>query len=77
MNNSYLYFIRFEYVFYVECCDVCVYTKSKTSELTPLEQKTDHMTEARMITFNLNSDHILDHCSKIDLRSYQDHIAVQ
>jgi hypothetical protein len=34
-------------------------------------------TEAGTITFILISDHILDHCSKIDLRSYQDHIAVQ
>jgi hypothetical protein len=34
-------------------------------------------TEAGTITFILISDHILDHGSKIDLRSYQDHIAVQ
>jgi hypothetical protein len=27
--------------------------------------------------FDLRSYRILDHCSKIDLRSYQDHIAVQ
>jgi hypothetical protein len=33
--------------------------------------------EAGTITFILISDHILDHCSKIDLRSYQDHIAVK
>jgi hypothetical protein len=33
--------------------------------------------EAGTITFILISDHILDHCSKIDLRSYQDLIAVQ
>jgi ankyrin repeat protein len=33
--------------------------------------------EAGTITFILISDHILDHCPKIDLRSYQDHIAVQ
>jgi hypothetical protein len=33
--------------------------------------------EAGTITFILISDHILDHRSKIDLRSYQDHIAVQ
>jgi hypothetical protein len=33
--------------------------------------------EAGTITFILISDHILHHCSKIDLRSYQDHIAVQ
>jgi hypothetical protein len=36
-----------------------------------------YFTEAGTITFILISDHILDHCSKIDLRSYQDHIAVQ
>jgi hypothetical protein len=33
--------------------------------------------EAGTITFILISDHILDHCAKMDLRSYQDHIADQ
>jgi hypothetical protein len=36
-----------------------------------------HVAEAGTITFILISDHIIDHCSKIDLRSYKDHIAVQ
>jgi hypothetical protein len=37
----------------------------------------DHDVEAGTITFILISDHIVDHCSKIDLRSYQDHMAVK
>jgi hypothetical protein len=33
--------------------------------------------EAGKIIFILTSNHILDHCSKIDLRSLQDHVADQ
>jgi hypothetical protein len=33
--------------------------------------------EAGTITFILISDQIVDHYSKIDLRSYQDHMAVK
>jgi hypothetical protein len=33
--------------------------------------------EAGTITFILISDQIVDHCSKIDLRSYQDHMALK
>jgi hypothetical protein len=33
--------------------------------------------EAGTITFILISDQIVDHCSKINLRSYQDHMAVK
>jgi hypothetical protein len=35
------------------------------------------LAEAGTITFILISDQIVDHCSKIDLRSYQDHMAVK
>jgi hypothetical protein len=35
------------------------------------------LSEAGTITFILISDHIVDQCSKIDLRSYQDHMAVK
>jgi hypothetical protein len=35
------------------------------------------MAEAGTITFILISDQIVDHCSKIDIRSYQDHMAVK
>jgi hypothetical protein len=35
------------------------------------------LSEAGTITFILISDQIVDQCSKIDLRSYQDHMAVK
>jgi hypothetical protein len=37
----------------------------------------DFSSEAGTITFILISDQIVDHYSKIDLRSYQDHMAVK
>jgi hypothetical protein len=50
---------------------------TKVSGLLSSADMADDPPEAGTITFILISDHILDHGLKIDLRSYQDHIAVQ
>jgi hypothetical protein len=42
-----------------------------------LTHSTSQTSEAGTITFILISDQIVDHYSKIDLRSYQDHMAVK
>jgi hypothetical protein len=48
-----------------------------TTNTFDTENRGRSITEAGTITFILISDQIVDHCSKIDLRSYQDHMAVK
>jgi hypothetical protein len=51
-------------------------TLKKAQSMCETQMKV-HTGRGRNDQFILISDHILDHCSKIDLRSYRDHIAVQ
>jgi hypothetical protein len=65
----------------VQCSPVHIMLRDELTQLTSHSKTVTGFryprAEAGTITFILISDQIVDHCSKIDLRSYQDHMAVK